>query len=99
VLFRDLDFRSASGGRAGLFGDPSFFAYYALGPMALFSPVAGAARSMLARRLGPDGAERWARAVLGLGAGATLLISLALTGAHARDDRDKPQPRPAEVGR
>jgi hypothetical protein len=98
VLFRDLNFRAASGGEAGLFGDPSFLAYYVLGPLAVFSHVACAARSLLARRLGAARAERWARALLGLGAAATLVIALALTGVYTRNDRDQPQPRPAKVG-
>ena len=99
VLFRDLNFRSASGGKAGLFGDPSFLAYYLLGPLAVFSHLACAARSLLARRVGVAGAERWAHGVLGVGLAATLAIALALTGIHAHDDRDLPQPRPARVGR
>ena len=99
VLFRDINFRAASGGRGGLYGDPSFLAYYVLGPLAVFAHVACAARSLLAQRLGPPGAQRWAQGVLGVGAAATLVIALALTGLHVHDDRDKPQPRPARVGR
>jgi hypothetical protein len=49
------------------------------------------------RRLGPLGAERLATGVLGLGAAVTIVISLALCGIHVRNDRDKPQPRPAKV--
>jgi len=70
-----------------------------LGPLAVFAHGACAARSLLARRLGAVGAQRWAKGVLGVGAAATLAIALALTGLHLHDDRDKPQPRPARVGR
>jgi succinate dehydrogenase/fumarate reductase cytochrome b subunit len=98
ILFRDLNFRAASGGRPGLFGDPSFLAYYVLGPLAVFAHVACGARSLMLRRLGPVRAERLAAGVLGLGAAVTLVISLALCGIHLRNDRDKPQPRPAKVG-
>lgn len=98
LLFRDLSFRAASGGRTGLFGDPTFFAYYAFGPLAVFAHVACGARSLLTRRLGPARAERLAGGILGLGAVVTLVISLALSGVHLRNDRDKPQPRPARVG-
>ena len=97
VLFRDLNFRSASGGGAGLFGDPSFLAYYALGPLSVFAHVACGARSLMRQRLGPVGAERLGAGVLGLGAAVTLVISLALCGIHVRNDRDQPQPRPAKV--
>jgi succinate dehydrogenase/fumarate reductase cytochrome b subunit len=98
ILFRDLNFRAASGGRPGLFGDPSFLAYYVLGPLAVFAHVACGARSLMFRRLGPVRADRFAAGVLGLGAAVTLVISLALCGLHLRNDRDKPQPRPAKVG-
>jgi len=98
ILFRDLNFRAASGGSAGLFGDPSFLAYYMLGPLAVFAHVACVARSLMLRRLEPVRAERIAAGVLGLGAAVTLVISLALCGIHLRNDRDKPQPRPAKVG-
>ena len=89
-LFRDLSFRAASGGQPGVFGDPSFLAYYVLGPLAVFAHVAGAARSLLIGRLGPLAAERWAKGVLGAGCAATLVIALALCGIHYRNDRDKP---------
>lgn len=98
VLFRDLNFRSASGGKAGLLGDPSFLAYYVLGPFAVFGHVACAVRRLLARRLGAAGAERWGQGVLGLGAAVTLLIAFALAGVHVENDRDRPQPRPAKIG-
>jgi succinate dehydrogenase/fumarate reductase cytochrome b subunit len=97
-LFRDLSFRAASGGGPGTFGDPSFLAYYVLGPLAVFAHVAAATRSLLFGRLGPAAAERWAKGVLGAGCAATLVIALALCGIHYRNDRDKPQPRPARVG-
>jgi succinate dehydrogenase/fumarate reductase cytochrome b subunit len=97
-LFRDLNFRAASGGRPGVFGDPSFLAYYALGPLAVFVHVAAAVRSLLLARLGPARSERLARGLLGAGCAATLVIALALCGVHYRNDRDKPQPRPARVG-
>jgi succinate dehydrogenase/fumarate reductase cytochrome b subunit len=98
VLFRDITFRAASGGRPGLFGDPSFLAYYVLGPLAVFAHVACGARSLMLRRLGPVRAGRLATGVLGLGGAVTLVISLALCGIHLRNDRDKAQPRPARVG-
>lgn len=98
ILFRDINFRAASGGRSGLFGDPSFLAYYVLGPLAVFAHVACGARSLMLRRLGPVRAERLAAGVLGLGTAVTLVISLTLCGLHLRNDRDKPQPRPAKVG-
>jgi hypothetical protein len=98
VLFRDINFRAASGGRAGVFGDPTFFAYYAFGPLAVFAHAACGARSLALRRLGHSRAGRLAEGVLGLGAVVTLVIALALLGVHVRNDRDKPQPRPARVG-
>ncbi len=97
ILFRDLNFRSASGGQSGLFGDPSFLAYYALGPFAVFAHVACGARRLAQRRFGALDAERLAAGVLGLGATVTLVIALALCGMHVRYDRDQPQPRPAKV--
>jgi hypothetical protein len=97
ILFRDINFRAASGGRPGLFGDPSFLAYYVLGPLAVFAHVACGARSLTLRRLGSGGATRLASGVLALGAVATFVISLALCGIHVHDDRDRPQPRPARV--
>lgn len=97
-LFRDINFRAASGGRPGLFGDPSFLAYYVLGPLAVFAHAACGARSVALRRLGPVRAQRLAAGVLGLGIAVTLVISLALCGIHLRNDRDRPQPRPARVG-
>jgi hypothetical protein len=98
ILFRDINFRSASGGRPGLFGDPSFLAYYVLGPLAVFAHVACGVRSVTLRRLGSMGAGRLATGLLGLGAAVTLVISLALCGIHLRNDRHQPQPRPAKVG-
>jgi hypothetical protein len=98
VLFRDINFRSASGGGPGLFGVPSFLAYYVLGPLAVFAHVAVGARSLLLRRLGPARAERLAAGLLGLGTAVTLVITLALCGLHLRNDRGQPQPRPAKVG-
>jgi succinate dehydrogenase/fumarate reductase cytochrome b subunit len=97
-LFRDLNFRAASGGSAGLFGDPSFLAYYLLGPLAVFAHVACGGRSLILRRLGPVRAERLAAGALGLGAAVTVVIAMALCGIHLRNDRDRPQPRPAKVG-
>jgi len=81
-----------------MFGDPSFLAYYLLGPLAVFAHVACGARSLSLRRLGPVRAERLASSVLGVGAAVTLVIGLALCGIHLRNDRDRPQPRPAKVG-
>lgn len=98
ILFRDINFRSASGGGPGLFGDPSFLAYYVLGPLAVFAHLACGVRSLALRRRGVVGAGRLAAGVLGVGAVVTLMISLALCGIHLRNDRQLPQPRPAKVG-
>ena len=97
-LFRDLSFRAASGARSGLFGDPSFLAYYVLGPLAVFAHLACGTRSLTIRRLGPRRAEKLAAGLLGLGTLVTFLISLALCGIHFQNDRDQPQPPPAKVG-
>jgi hypothetical protein len=69
-----------------------------LGPLAVFAHVACGVRSLVMRRLGPARAERLATGVLAAGAAVTLVIALALCGIHLRNDRDKPQPRPAKVG-
>ena len=98
VLFRDINFRAASGGRPGLFGDPSFLAYYVLGPLAMFAHVACGARHLLSRRLGRLRASLVGAALLALGAAVTLIITLALCALHLHDDRANPQPRPAKVG-
>lgn len=98
MLFRDISFRAASGGRSGMLGDPSFLAYYVLGPLAVFAHVACGARGLAWQRWGSVQAGRLGTAVLAAGAGVTFVIALALCGVHVHDDRDKPQPRPARVG-
>jgi hypothetical protein len=98
IRFRDINFRAASGGRSGLFGDPSFLAYYVLGPLAVFAHLACGVRGLSLRRLGRRRASWLAGGVLGLGTAVTIVITLALCGLHLQYDRDKPQPRPAPVG-
>lgn len=91
VLFRDLTFYSASGAARGLVRDPSFFAYYVLGVVAVFVHLAGGARALVSRRRGPDAGRAWAYGVLAAGAAVSIVISLALAGVHVRDDRQQRQ--------
>ena len=97
ILFRNINFRAASGGAPGLFGDPSFLAYYVLGPLAVFAHVACGARHLMLRHLGRLRAGRLAAGLLGLGAAITLVITLALCGIHIHNDRHQPQPRPGRI--
>jgi succinate dehydrogenase/fumarate reductase cytochrome b subunit len=99
VLFRNITFYSATGAKNGVFTDPTFMTYYVLGPLAVFAHGACVLRTLLARRLGRERAERWAVGTLALSGTLCVLIALAVAGIHLTNDRQSPGVRrkPAPV--
>jgi hypothetical protein len=101
VLFRNITFYSATGASNGVFADPIFMTYYALGPLAVFAHVSCGVRALLASRIGRARAERWAVGTLAFTGVLSVLIALAAAGVHMAHDRQLPGARrkPAPVRR